>query len=744
MANINNYRLRPVNSNMSSNTVGSGGSGNSQYYTPPSSSSVAGQPISLTTVASPTWTYSSPSQLARKYASIAPIWCHITKPRQLKKKFASTFHQAQSLVSFYNEDRAPSERRSSINSTNNTNNSSNINNHNHHNNNFSSPKQTNYDDHNYHRHYPTKPSIQHYNYDQNSTTNLNDTNIGPTKSILSSSNKKKYSGGALTTNISSSPRIVQSPVEEKFQNPGERKARIDQLKDLVFNTRVKDTMVGRTDSKNRSTTNLSKKPTSFKRADIFNQNQTSNALDNDYDHHYHPPPTRNKDVDAHWNRKDSNVSSTISSYQPPSNQTYHTHHQSHYQPHSVTRPHYGVGTTNSITLRHNPMNSNNNEERYNTNTSTTATITPHSAISEQIPLNTGVTSTYNYDYLRAKSKEHPRPPFDYDSTRIQNPILTTDTSIHSPSSTSGVGTTNPYRAFDDHGYVNKVVPSSDKNLTYTSVTSFPSYQTPGSSKRRIKKYLLAKGFHQTEPIVQNFENMTIEDGENEIPPTTITVTPTIIQNKNTSSLSPPPIPVLPAYHPPPLSLLPITPPIIDDTNTNYQQSSNNIIYSTPNAQLSPEHNGYINRNEMIDNSIDVLNTTNDSTFDNYHPNPVISNTILSSSLTNLVNNKTKSSQFNSNSLIELTKPLNTVAVNMNTNTNDLNGHIEQQQQQVFSTTEEGYIFISFFYYWSNGFVVQSDCYEKKYCLVCANLTKNVPVNKLYSTNNNSIFVYIFH
>ncbi|CAF5163805.1 unnamed protein product, partial [Rotaria sp. Silwood1] len=39
----------------------------------------------------------------------------ITKPRQLKKKFASTFHQAQSLVSFYNEDRAPSERRGSLN-----------------------------------------------------------------------------------------------------------------------------------------------------------------------------------------------------------------------------------------------------------------------------------------------------------------------------------------------------------------------------------------------------------------------------------------------------------------------------------------------------------------------------------------------------------------------------------------------------------------------------------------------------
>ena len=48
----------------------------------------------------PIWcSLSTPSQIARKYASIAPIWCHISRPRQLKKKFQSTFNQAQSLLS---------------------------------------------------------------------------------------------------------------------------------------------------------------------------------------------------------------------------------------------------------------------------------------------------------------------------------------------------------------------------------------------------------------------------------------------------------------------------------------------------------------------------------------------------------------------------------------------------------------------------------------------------------------------
>ena len=55
-----------------------------------STSAASNQPIwcSLTT----------PSQIARKYASIAPIWCHISRPRQLKKKFASTLNQAQNFL----------------------------------------------------------------------------------------------------------------------------------------------------------------------------------------------------------------------------------------------------------------------------------------------------------------------------------------------------------------------------------------------------------------------------------------------------------------------------------------------------------------------------------------------------------------------------------------------------------------------------------------------------------------------
>src|SRR5690349_21371743 len=110
------YRIRPMplnslnnNSNITGQTSNTNMNNNSNpsYYGSSSST--------VPTVTSPTWSYSSPSQLARKYANIAPIWCHITKPRQLKKKFASTFHQAQSLVNFYNEDRAPSERRGSLN-----------------------------------------------------------------------------------------------------------------------------------------------------------------------------------------------------------------------------------------------------------------------------------------------------------------------------------------------------------------------------------------------------------------------------------------------------------------------------------------------------------------------------------------------------------------------------------------------------------------------------------------------------
>lgn len=48
----------------------------------------------------PIWcSLSTPSQIARKYASIAPIWCHISRPRQLKQKFKSTFNTATNLLS---------------------------------------------------------------------------------------------------------------------------------------------------------------------------------------------------------------------------------------------------------------------------------------------------------------------------------------------------------------------------------------------------------------------------------------------------------------------------------------------------------------------------------------------------------------------------------------------------------------------------------------------------------------------
>lgn len=48
----------------------------------------------------PIWcSLSTPSQIARKYASIAPIWCHISRPRQLKQKFKSTFSTASNLLS---------------------------------------------------------------------------------------------------------------------------------------------------------------------------------------------------------------------------------------------------------------------------------------------------------------------------------------------------------------------------------------------------------------------------------------------------------------------------------------------------------------------------------------------------------------------------------------------------------------------------------------------------------------------
>ena len=71
---MSSLKYKPSNSSTSSST----GTGSSQL---------------------PIWcSLSTPSQIARKYASIAPIWCHISRPRQLKQKFKSTFHQAQSLL----------------------------------------------------------------------------------------------------------------------------------------------------------------------------------------------------------------------------------------------------------------------------------------------------------------------------------------------------------------------------------------------------------------------------------------------------------------------------------------------------------------------------------------------------------------------------------------------------------------------------------------------------------------------
>jgi hypothetical protein len=72
----------------------------------------------------PIWcSLSSPSQIARKYASIAPIWCHISRPRQLKKKFQSTFNQAQNLLTRqHSKDAATFAKENKTNSTNNNNN----------------------------------------------------------------------------------------------------------------------------------------------------------------------------------------------------------------------------------------------------------------------------------------------------------------------------------------------------------------------------------------------------------------------------------------------------------------------------------------------------------------------------------------------------------------------------------------------------------------------------------------------
>ncbi len=79
----------------------------------------------------PIWcSLSTPSQIARKYASIAPIWCHISRPRQLKKKFASTFHQAQSLLSRQHSSKDPGLSSSTRNLTTTSSSNSNSNNNN--------------------------------------------------------------------------------------------------------------------------------------------------------------------------------------------------------------------------------------------------------------------------------------------------------------------------------------------------------------------------------------------------------------------------------------------------------------------------------------------------------------------------------------------------------------------------------------------------------------------------------------
>jgi hypothetical protein len=509
-------------------------SSNTSYY----GASSTAAPI----VASPTWSYSSPSQLARKYANIAPIWCHITKPRQLKKKFASTFHQAQSLVGFYNEDRAPSERRGSLNQPQQQQNQI-----------QSQQQQQQSTLHN-------TSSNPHHHESSNSYRQPYTSHYTPhdhiTEPSSSSRSKKKYTGGALTMHIPSRlqspppPPIAPLSIEEKFSTPSERKARIDQLKDLVFNTRVKDTMIGRTDSKNRSITNLHK-ATSFKRLDQITSPVDEHSSSN-------IPPTTPARKDSHY---------------------YHYH-----------LPSNTVSST---------INENLNRSIVPSLPSTTTTSHPSH-------------SSYNYDYLRAKSKEHPRQTY-HDLNYVTNSIHAAEIPSSSSSqisansstyvgSTIGTNPSNSYRTFDDHGYISKPTSITDKNSSYSAITSYPSYQTPGASKRRIKKYLLAKGStgaglsHQTEPIVSNFENISlldeekIIDGENSSmvianthaltpsspPPSNPSIKPTITMIVPSLN-STPPIPVIPTLSPPP------SPPPVSTSNTTVESA----IFSTPNAQLSP-------------------------------------------------------------------------------------------------------------------------------------------------------------
>jgi hypothetical protein len=513
----------PINSiSNNSNTIGQSSNTNINNNSNPSYYGTSSSTVP--TVASPIWSYSTPSQLARKYANIAPIWCHITKPRQLKKKFASTFHQAQSLVSFYNEDRAPSERRGSLNQPQQ---------------NQSQQQQPIVHYTNSNHHHDSNSYRQQYTPHYVAQELITEP---PAATSSSSRSKKKYSGGALTMHVSSTR--LQSPPppsplinEEKFSNPTERKARIDQLKDLVFNTRVKETMVGRTDSKNRSTTNLHK-ANSYKRID-----QITNPTD-DYQPSVIPPttPTRKDSHYYHYHLPSNTVSSTMNE--------------------NVNRP-----------------------------------IVPPPPPIISSP------STYNYDYLRAKSKEHARQA-NHEPNYVTSPIHTTEipSSLQIGSSNSAyVGsaiTTNPlntYRTFDDHAYIAKPTSVTDKNSSYTAITSFPSYQTPSSSKRRIKKYLLAKGStnaglsHQTEPIVNNFENISLLDEEKQM---TGEGSGIIIANIHAMTPSPPILlntttTVVPSLHStppiPPLSPPSSPPPVPTGSSTTVES----VVFSTPNGQLSP-------------------------------------------------------------------------------------------------------------------------------------------------------------
>lgn len=582
------YRLRPMptnslntnsNSTGSSSNINTNNNSNSSYYG--SSSSAA--PI----VAAPTWNYSSPSQLARKYANITPIWCHITKPRQLKKKFASTFHQAQSLANFYNDDRAPSERRGSLNQTPQQQQQTQSEQQSQQ---QQQPKQplvhnTNANPHHYH-HYESnsyrQPYSSHYIPYDHGTESSAPTAISSSSTSSSSSRaKKKYTGGALTTHISSArlqsppppPPPPPPPMEEKFSNPGERKARIDQLKDLVFNTRVKDAMTARNDSRTRSTTNLHK-ANSYKRID-----QITNPMD-DYQPSVIPPttPARKDSHYYHYHLPSSTIASIVNE--------------------NLNRP---------IVPPPPPV--------------PTSTSTSNATVSQP---------TYNYDYLRAKSKEHIRPTY-YESNYITNSIrpMEIPPPPSSSSTTSQIGSnssnyvspttttsTNPlssYRSFDDHGYISKPNSITDKNSSYSSITSYPSYQTPGSSKRRIKKYLLAKGTsssglsHQTEPIITNFENLSLHDDEKTIngdsssvvianthattPPSPVRTSPLNSKPSITTVVpsleSTPPIPIIPALSPSSSPVRtaveqPPPPPPVSVNNTGVESA----VFSTPDAPLS--------------------------------------------------------------------------------------------------------------------------------------------------------------